>query len=238
MLPNDTMAGQPQDTGSIPVVPPATGPLTNPPAVVTALPELQVVEGMHRQLAPVREESPITMQRVGNMAYSAVGAITAIIAALAIIISIVWFIGDLHAVGSTPIPAGITDHDTYVRNEYITASLNFLANLVLVLVLIEIFSAIVTFVRTHRATARPIILVPLYIVMRAIVLLGSQLMLNPADAYTTNTPTFILVLAEMGAFALVGLALSVALAALREPAPKDDVKPASPRRTDYGNVPR
>jgi uncharacterized membrane protein (DUF373 family) len=235
MLPNDTLAGQPQDAANVPARP-ATGPLTNPPAVVTALPELQVVEGTHRQLAPVREESPITMQRIGAIAYSAVGAITAIVAGVAIIISIIWFIGDLHAVGSAPIPSGITDHGAYIRNEYITAALNFMANLVLVLVLVEIISAINTFVRTRRATARPIILVPLYIVMRAIVLLGSELMLNPPDA--TSTPTFILVLAEMGAFALVGLALSVALAALREPTPKDDAKPASPRRNDYGNAPR
>jgi uncharacterized membrane protein (DUF373 family) len=234
MFPNDTLAGESRDTASIPARPP-TGPLTNPPAVVTALPELQVVEGAHRQLAPVREESPITMQRVGAIAYSAVGAITAIIAGLAIIVSLIWFIGDLHAVGATSIPANVIDHSAYIRNEYITAALNFLANLVLVLVLIEIFSAITTFVRTRRATARPIILVPLYIVMRAIVLLGSELLLNPPDA--TNTPTFILVLAEMGAFALVGLALSVALAALRETTPKEEAKPASPRRNDYGNSP-
>lgn len=221
MLPDEFTQAQPNDT--IP-----STPVERSRAVITAERNLPVLDGEHRQLAladaPVAPPS-ITLQQASNIAYSAVSGIILLIVAAAIVTAIVWFVGDLHAVGSTPIPASVTDHNSYTRNEIINAAVGFLANLVLVLVLVEVFSAIVNFVRTRRATARPLILVPLYIVMRAIMLLGAQLLLNTtstnAAAYT-DTTMFIEVLAEMGVFSLVGLSLSIALAALREPAPKGE----------------
>jgi len=198
-------------------------PLSPPPQAVATVQEMHIIEGEHRQLAAMSAEPSLNMQRVSNIAYSAVGAVVALFIAASFITLVVWFIADLRAIATTAIPASITDHTTYTRNEIINASLNLLANLVLVLVLVEVFSAIVNFIRLHRATARPIILIPLYIVMRAIVQLGSQLLLNPPTP-DTGTSTLIVVLAEMGAFALVGLALSLALAALREPSPKDEAK--------------
>jgi uncharacterized membrane protein (DUF373 family) len=196
-------------------------------AVATKTPSLPIIEGEHRQLdlAPVREEPPLNIQQVSRVTYTAIGGIILLIAAAAIVISLAWFVGDLHAILTSPIPASVTDHTTYTRDAIINAAVNLLANLVLVLVLLEILSAIVNFVRLRRATARPIVLVPLYIVMRAIVLLGGQLFLNPPTA-STGTTTFLLILGEMGAVALVGLMLSAALAALREPMPKEEKKQA------------
>ena len=189
-------------------------------AVITAERHLPILDGEHRQVGPAnRLPSPpsITLQQASNVAYSAVSGIILLIIAAAVVTAVVWFVGDLHAVATTPIPANITDHSGYTRNQIINAAMGFLANLVLVLVLVEVFSAIVNFIRTRHATARPIVLVPLYIVMRAILLLVAQLIVNPPG---TDTTAFIEILAEMGVFALVGLSLSIALAALREPAPK------------------
>src|SRR5579883_1513473 len=124
-----------------PVVLPA--PLSAPPQAVATVQEMQVIEGEHRQLEATRPEPAISMQRVSNAAYSAVGAVVALFIAAAFIVLVIWFIADLRAIATTPIPAGITDHTAYTRNEIINASLNLLANLVLVLVLVEVFSAIV-----------------------------------------------------------------------------------------------
>lgn len=218
MLPQDATLPE-TEPSSLPIPFPNQAPATTQP------PTLPIIEGEHRQLAPVRAEPLLNIQQVSRVAYSTIGGIILLIAVVAIITSLVWFVGDLHAIATTPIPASATDHTTYTRDAIITAAVNLLANLVLVLVLVEVFSAIVSFVRLRRASARPIILVPLYIVMRAIVLLGGQLFLNPPTA-STGTTTFLLILGEMGAFALVGLALSAALAALREPTPQDEAKQA------------
>ena len=213
MLPDEISHAQVNDTLPTP-------PIDTSRAVITAERHLPILDGEHRQVglvAPPPAPPSITLQQASNMAYSAVSGIILLIVAAAVVTAVVWFIGDLHAVATTPIPATITDHNSYTRNQIVNAAMGFLANLVLVLVLVEVFSAIVNFIRTRRATARPIVLVPLYIVMRAILLLAAQLIVNPPG---TDSVAFIEILAEMGVFSLVGLSLSIALAALREPAPK------------------
>ena len=212
MYPEDTTIVHQNDT--IP-----TPPIDPQRAVVSAVSQLPVKEGEHREAgviaAPASPFSNSTIQKASNVAYSAVSVAILLIVAASFVTLLVWFISDLRAIGVTPVPAGV-NHSQFVRNEIIDAVIGLLANLVLVLILIEVFTAIVNFVRTRRATARPILLIPLYIIMRAIVIIGGQLVFNPPPS---DTQLFIEILAELGVFSLVGLALSIALAVLRDPAP-------------------
>jgi hypothetical protein len=199
-------------------------PMPAPPieperAIVSAVERLPVKEGEHREASLViAEESPFassTIRKASVIAYTGVSGLVLLIVAASFVTLLVWFISDLRNIGSLPIPSGI-DHSTFVRNQVISAVINLLANLVLVFILIEVFTAIVNFVRTRRATARPLLLIPLYIIMRAIVVIGGQLVFNPPP---NDTQVFIEVLAELVVFSLVGLALSIALAVLRDPNP-------------------
>ncbi len=197
-------------------------PIEQSRAVITAERNLPVLDGEHRQVETITAATPtITLQQAGNVANSLISGAIILIVAASIVTAIVWFIGDLHSVATTPVPAGVNPN-TFTHNEIINAALNLLANLALVLVLLEVLSSIVNFVQTRHATARPLVLVPLYIVMRAILLLVAQLIVNPPDA--NHTAQLIVILAEMGAFSLVGLSLSIALAALREPTAKPETK--------------
>lgn len=191
--------------------------LAHPPAVISAMSDLSVVDGEHRQLGQVQPPMPAAMQTASDIAYSAMGGIIILVVAAAFVTLLVWFVSDLMTVGSHTVPAGL-DNTTYTRNLIITAAANFLANLVLVLILVQVFSTIIGFLRTRHASARPILLIPLFIVMRAIIVIGSQLLLlPPPPSGSSGTATFIELLAEMGVFALVGLTLSIALAVLRDP---------------------
>lgn len=199
---------------------PGNASLPQPPAVITARQDVTIVDGEHRQLEPVQYPATgsAAVQTASEIAYSAVGGIIILVVAAAFVTLIVWFVSDLAAVGSHTAPTGV-DATTYSRNLIITAAANFLANLVLVLILVQVFSAVIGFLRTRHASARPILLIPLFIVMRAIIVIGSQLLLlPPPPAGSEGTTTFIELLVEMGVFALVGLTLSIALAVLRDPA--------------------
>jgi hypothetical protein len=212
MHPDETVAQTPNDTISAPPIAPQR-------AVVSAMRPLPVKEGEHREAdIAITADSPFsssTIRKASDVAYTGVSSLILLIVAASFVTLLVWFISDLRSVNAVPVPAGV-DHNLFVRNQVINAVIGLLANLVLVLILIEVFTAIVNFVRTRRATARPILLIPLYIIMRAIVVIGGQLIFNPP---LDNTQTFIEILAELVVFSLVGLALSIALAVLRDPAP-------------------
>ncbi len=188
-------------------------------AVVSTVSALPVKEGEHREADLIlAETSPFansTIRKASTIAYNGVSGLILLIVAASFVTLLVWFISDLRGINALPVPAGM-DHTQFVRGQVVNAVIGLLANLVLVFILIEVFTAIVTFVRTRRATARPILLIPLYIIMRAIVVLGGQLLFNPP---LDNTQLFIEILAELVVFSLVGLALSIALAVLRDPNP-------------------
>ncbi len=185
--------------------------------------------------ASIREEDPADqrilvmgqpaqqiLQQAGEVSFTLARAIVALFVTVTIIVCIVWFVGDLRAIPGIPVPAGVTDRTAFTHNEIINAALGFLANLVLVLVVVEVTTALIALVRERRTNVRPLLLVPIYILMRGILLLVGQLMITPMGAVQTNI--LIVTLAEMSAFALVGLMLSLALAALR----KNDT-PATPK---------
>ena len=189
-------------------------------SVVTAVHNMDVVDGEHRTMADlpaIRQESnlpsmliqiPAGIRMAGDIAYTVIGAIIVLLVLAAVGVSLSWFffdIGNIH-------PAHMASVD--VRNQVITAVADLLSNVALILVLVEVLTALVTFIRTRRASARPILLIALFVLMRAIIKQVNQVVTSPLQP---NNQIFVKTLAEMGALALVGLFISVALAVIRDP---------------------
>lgn len=189
-------------------------------SVVTAVHNMDVVDGEHRTMADlpaIRQESnlpsmliqiPAGIRMAGDIAYTVIGAIIVLLVLAAVGVSLSWFffdIGNIH-------PAHMASVD--VRNQVITAVADLLSNVALILVLVEVLTALVTFIRTRRASARPILLIALFVLMRAIIKQVDQVVTSPLQP---NNQIFVKTLAEMGALALVGLFISVALAVIRDP---------------------
>jgi hypothetical protein len=204
---------------------PFSAPVSPSKAIVAAprdLPPASIREEdpADQQIVLISEPVQKTIQRAGEISFTLARALVALFVTVTIIVCIVWFIGDLRAIPGVPVPAGVTDRAAFVHNEIFNAVLGFLANLVLVLVVVEVTTALIALVRERRTNVRPLLLVPIYILMRGILLLVGQLMITPIGGVQTNI--LIVTLSEMSAFALVGLMLSLALAALRKndaPAP-------------------
>ncbi len=143
--------------------------------------------------------------------YIGINALMIGLMVLALIVFVIWFIGDLRSIPSLKVPAGIGP-TTYDRNQAINAILNFLSNLVILLIFYEIFSAVNAFLRTRRPSMRPLLLIPLFAAARAVVVLIDQLLTNP----NIGNDALIHLLAEMGAISIVGLFLSIALGSMRD----------------------
>ncbi len=187
-----------------------------PSTAIATVQELPVVEGEHRtmtDLPAVRVSRAASMPaglRVANdIAYAGIGAIIVVLVGAALLVALAWFAFDLTNIH--------TDHvaSNAVRNQVIDAVANLLANIALILVLIEVLTALVSFIRTRRASPRPLLLIPLFVIMRAIILLVDQVI---GGSVSTSTEAFVRMLAELGVLSLVGLFLSIALAFVRDPA--------------------
>ena len=155
--------------------------------------------------------APPMLRFASNVAYTSLSAVIVIGVAVAIIVTIVWFVSDLTSIHTQGMTSGA------VRNQVINVAANFLANLAMILVLIEVVTSLVLFIQTRRASARPLLLIPLFVVMRGVILITNQLI---TSGISTTNEIFFKLLAQMGAFALVGLFISLALAAIRDPLPK------------------
>ncbi len=181
--------------------------------IVSTVREVPSTEIAPHQMSGERQ-LPAALRVATDVGYSLISFIVILMVAASIITLLAWFGFDITHINTHSVPPGVTDQSTYIRDQVINAVANLLANLVLVLVLLEVVTQIVGFFRTRKASARPLLLIPLFVVTRGIILLANQLITTPASG--TNYQPLIESLAEMGALALVGLFLSFAISALRE----------------------
>jgi uncharacterized membrane protein (DUF373 family) len=199
----------------------ANSPLPSPPEMpastaIATVREMPVVEGEHRTMTDLpavpasrAASMPAGLRVANDIAYAGIGAIIVLLVAAALLVTVAWFIFDLTNIH--------TDHvaSNAVRNQVIDAVANLLANIALILVLIEVLTALVSFIRTRHASPRPLLLIPLFVIMRAIILLVDQVI---SASTPSTTEAFVRLLAELGVLSLVGLFLSIALAFVRDPA--------------------
>jgi uncharacterized membrane protein (DUF373 family) len=196
--------------------PPLASAKNPPQAVMVANHDLEVIDGEHHTVAEMPAlqgpnalvNIPPGLRMASDIAYTGIGAIIVVLVAVALVVTLAWFAFDLTSIH----PSGLSSNT--VRNLVINAVANLLANVALILVLVEVLNSLVSFIRTRRASARPLLLIPLFVIMRAIILLVNQVV---TGTISSNTEVFIKTLAEMGAFALVGLFLCVGLAFVRDP---------------------
>jgi uncharacterized membrane protein (DUF373 family) len=156
---------------------------------------------------------PQAVQRATNAVYTSLSLITVVIAAIAILVFSGWFIWDITHIPATP--NGV-DSTLFFRNQVIKGIANFLANMTLVLVLVEVLTALILFIRNHYASVRPILLIPLFIVMRGIILMSNDLIINPPS---DDNGVFTKHMIQLGAFGLIGIFIALALAVVKDPMP-------------------
>lgn len=180
-------------------------------------PAIHPTQDLHiTQTIPDQRRSIMSvLHMASDISYTTIGAIVVIFVGLALVVNVAWFMFDLTHLTHTP-PVGISS-SAFMRDQVISALVNFLANLVLVLILIEVVTALTSFFRTRKMPLRPILLIPLFVLMRGVIIFASQLLVTSLSAGSTLINSEVIkIMAEMGAFALVGLIVSASLGLIRE----------------------
>ncbi len=165
----------------------------------------------------LRKSAPQELRLAGDIAYTTAGVLVILIVASAIIVSIAWFVFDITHLQHT-LPPGVTDSSVFMRNQIISAVTNLMANFILVLILVEILNDIVIFFRTRKISPRPIVLLPLYVLMRGIILLGNTMLTYPFVITNNNvfSGAFVQSMLEMAGLSIAGLLLSASVYFLRD----------------------